>query len=52
MRELDGGGLRVFENEKNPEPMGVALWKDDEGNAHAIIGKKLENQVSILININ
>ena len=40
MRELDGGGLRVFENEKNPEPMGVALWKDDEGNAHAIIGKK------------
>ena len=40
MKELDAGGLRVFSNEENPEPMGVALWKDEDGFAHAIVGKK------------
>ena len=40
MTELDGGGLRVFKGEENPEPMGVSLWKDEEGNAHAVVGKK------------
>ena len=40
MKELDAGGLRVFSNEENPQPMGVALWKDEDGFAHAIVGKK------------
>tara|TARA_B110000008_G_C16962970_1_gene560905 strand:- start:1202 stop:2215 length:1014 start_codon:yes stop_codon:yes gene_type:complete len=40
MTELDGGGLRVFKGDENPEPMGVSLWKDEEGNAHAVVGKK------------
>ena len=40
MTELDAGGLRVFIGEENPEPMGVSLWKDEEGNAHAVVGKK------------
>lgn len=40
MLELDGGGLRVFKDEENPEPMGVALWKDKQGFANAIVGKK------------
>ena len=44
LKALDGGGIPVFEDEKNPAyrlPMGIALYKNPKDSTiHAIVGRK------------
>ncbi|RAJ11131.1 3-phytase [Chitinophaga skermanii] len=43
MEAIDGGGIEVFKEEKNPDfraPMGVALYKDKQGTMYAFVGRK------------
>lgn len=39
MLAIDNSGIRVFADEPNPEPMGVALYKKDS-TVYAIVGRK------------
>jgi len=39
MKEIDGGGIEVFQGESQRDPMGISLFKDHSG-VYAIVGRK------------
>lgn len=40
MKEIDGGGISVFEGEAQRDPMGISLYKAPSGEIYAIVGRK------------
>lgn len=40
MEAIDNGGIPVFEDQEQRAPMGIALYKDEQGNVHAIVSRK------------
>lgn len=40
MKEIDGGGIPVFEGENQRDPMGISLYKAPSGDIYAIVGRK------------
>lgn len=40
MKEIDGGGIPVFEGDSLRDPMGISLYKAPSGEIYAIVGRK------------